>query len=295
LKPPHEPFPARTCAVCCDLAADATVRVGLESLPDLRRHPGPVRGEPLPASFLKHADEQTVAGLAAVFKAIHLAGLQTTNFHDWGVAAAPRFLGRPAMAAALQRFGTEGAWGVSPHLIPHRSLHSISGTVSQALKIHGPNFGVGGGPGGVAEVLLAATAMLECQKLPGVWVVLTCLDPEQPPDQAGKPAEGTQCVGLALALMPIRTSGSRIRLRVVCGTPVREPLIASEVLEAPPGSGFDLPRLEALLRLLHGEPGGDTRVVQLLDPGSRIELSQTAPPLPALRIPLSAVPCEVGR
>jgi len=256
------------------LAADATVRVGLEALPELRRHPGPVRGEPLPTSFLKHADEQTVAGLAAVYKAIHTAGLQSTNFRDWGVAAAPRFLGRPAMAAALQRFQTEGAWGVSPHLIPHRSLHSISGTVSQALKIHGPNFGVGGGPGGVAEVLLAATAMLECQKLPGVWVVLTCLDPEQAPDQAGKPAEGTQCVGLALALTPIRTSGSRIRLRVVCGTPVRESLVASEARDAL-RSGFDLPRLEALLRLLHSESSGDTRVVQLLDPGSRIELLQT--------------------
>jgi hypothetical protein len=98
------------------------------------------------------------------------------------------------MAAALQRFAAEGAWGVSPHLIPHRSRHSISGTVSQALKIHGPNFGVGGGPGGTVEVLLAATALLEGKRLPGVWIVLTCLDPESPPDEAGRLAPGTRAV-----------------------------------------------------------------------------------------------------
>ncbi|MGH6681122.1 MAG: hypothetical protein ACREDL_19840, partial [Bradyrhizobium sp.] len=135
MKPLDDQSVARSCAVCCGVAADAVVRVGLESLPQWRRNPGSTCGEPLPASFLKHADEQTVAGLGAVYRAIQKAGLQTTNFRDWGVVAAPRFLGRPAMAAALQRFAAEGAWGVSPHLIPHRSLHSISGTVSQALKI----------------------------------------------------------------------------------------------------------------------------------------------------------------
>jgi hypothetical protein len=254
------------------MAADATVRVGLESLAELRRNPAGGHESSLPPSFLKHADEQTVAGLAAVYKAIHTAGLSANAFGDWGVLAAPRFLGRPAMAAALQRFQAEGAWGVSPHLIPHRSLHSISGTVSQALKIHGPNFGVGGGPGGAVEVLLAAAAMLEGKKLPGVWVVLTCLDPEKPPEESGRPAPGTQCVGLALALTPIRTSRSRLRMRVVCGTPDRQ---ASQHEETP-ASTFDLPRLEALLNLLHGQHGGDATVVQLLEPGSRIELSRTA-------------------
>ena len=274
MKPPHDQSSTRSCAVCCDVAADATVRVGVESLAELRRHPGEGCEDPLPASFLKHADEQTVAGLAAVFKAIHTAGLSASTFRDWGVVAAPRFLGRPAMAAALQRFQAEGAWGVSPHLIPHRSLHSISGTVSQALKIHGPNFGVGGGPGGAVEVLLAAAALLEGKKLPGVWVVLTCLDPEKAPEEGGRPAPGTRCVGLALALTPIQTNRSRLRLRVICGTPGLE---ASQGGRTPAcaGSGFDLPRLEALLSLLHGQRGGDTTVVQLLEPGSRIELSRT--------------------
>jgi hypothetical protein len=235
-----------------------------------------VCGEPLPASFLKHADEQTVVGLTGVYQAIDRAGLQRTSFRDWGVLAAPRFLGRPAMASALQRFQAEGAWGVSPHLIPHRSLHSISGTVSQALKMHGPNFGVGGGPGAAAEALLAATAMLEGKNLPGVWVVLTCLDPETSPDDSGRPAAGTECLGIALALAPVQTGRSRIRLRVVCGTGIRPVNGAAQV---PPStaSGFDVLRLEALLGLLHNRLEGDTRVVQLLDPCSRIELSRFGP------------------
>lgn len=222
MKPLVKQSLARNGAVCCEIAADAVVRANLESLEQLRRQPGPVPGEPLPAALLKHADEQTVAGLCAVNQAIAKAGWQTTRFCDWGVVAAPRFLGRPAMAAALQRFAAEGAWGVSPHLIPHRSLHSISGTVSQALKIHGPNFGVGGGPEGHIEALLAATALLVRKQLPGVWVVLTCLSPSLPPDEAGQMPPGTQAVGMALALMPDGTSGSPLRLHIIRGVPNAE-------------------------------------------------------------------------
>ena len=267
----------RSCALCCDVAADAVRRVSLESLPELRRNPDPSPREPLPAFFLKHADEQTVAGLCAVFQAIQKGGLQAADFRDWGVLAAPHFLGRPAMAAALQRFAAEGAWGVSPHLIPHRSLHSISGTVSQALKIHGPNFGVGGGPAGAAEIMLAATVLLESKHLPGVWVVLTCLDPQLPPDETGRMTPGTQAVGLALALTPFRTSGSRIRLQLVRGTPDADTLANAKGL-AGSGAGFDLLRLETLLNLLHGPRGGDRTIVQLLDAHSRLELSRICCP-----------------
>ena len=270
MKLPHEQSLSPACAVSCDLAADATVRAGLESLPELRKHPGSVHGEPVPPSLLKHADEQTVAGLVAVCQALASPALQATDFRDWGVAAAPRFLGRPAMAAALQRFQAEGAWGVSPHLIPHRSLHSLSGTVSQALKIHGPNFGVGGGPGGVAEVLLAATAMLERRKLPGVWVVLTCLDPELAPDESGRPASGTKCVGLALALMPIRRGAAGRHMRLVCGAPGQDSSSAANR-----AGEFDLRRLVALLDSLRGDRRGNATVVHSLGTGYRIELTRT--------------------
>lgn len=267
-----EPVHTRSCAICCDVAADAVVRVSLESLPELRRDPGSTLGEPLPACFLKHADEQTVAGLCAVYQAIRKGGLQDTDFRNWGVLAAPRFLGRATMAAALQRFAAEGAWGVSPHLIPHRSLHSISGTISQALKIHGPNFGVGGGAEGTVQVLLAALALLEGKHLPGVWVVLTCLDPEVPPDESGRLPAGTQAMGLALALTPIRTSASRLRLQIIRGTPDVHTLASARRLAAS-GASFDLRRLEMLLNWLH-DPRGDMTIVQLLDEQSRLELAR---------------------
>lgn len=230
---------ARSSAACCDISAQAVVRANLESLVELRRHPGPCPGESPPVSFLKHADEQTVVGLCAVYQAIHKGGLQKTCFCDWGVVAAPRFLGRPAMAAALQRFAVEGAWGVSPHLIPHRSLHSLSGTISQALKIHGPNFGAGGGPNAPTEALLAATALLVGRRLPGVWVVLTCLDPELPPDKDGRLPPATQAAGLALALTPVDTSGSRCRLHIVDGVPDGETLAG---IEGELSSNRSLPR-----------------------------------------------------
>ena len=219
MKPLDDQSLARSCAVCCEVAAEAVVRVSLASLAELRRNLGPIHGEPLPASLLKHSDEQTIAGLCAVYKAIAKAGWHTSRFREWGVIAAPRFLGRPAMQAALRRFAAEGAWGVSPHLIPHRSLHSVSGTVSQALKIHGPNFGVGGGPDDTVEALLAATALLQGKQLPGVWVVLTGLSPELPVDDAGHPPLHTQAVGLALALTPIGTNASSQHLHIVNGVP----------------------------------------------------------------------------
>lgn len=269
MKPLDDQSLGRSRAVCCGVAADAVLRIPLESLPEFRRNPGPVHGQALPTSFLKHADEQTVAGLGAVFQAIDKSGLHSTCFRDWGVVAAPRFLGRPAMAAAMQRFAAEGAWGVSPHLIPHRSLHSISGTVSQALKIHGSNFGVGGGPGGTIEALLAAMALLERKRLPGAWVVLTCLDPELPPDVSGQPVPGTQAVGLALALVPAKQNDALIRLHFVHDCSAKSPLACAH------GSGFDLLRLETLLNVLSDSRGGQTTLVQLLEGGNRIELSRS--------------------
>jgi hypothetical protein len=195
----------RHSAVRCLVAGHAACRMPLRQIAALRSTPLVLKTEPLPASFFKHADEQTVAGFAALAQANQVAELADCDYTDWGVVAAPRFLGRAALAVALTRFAAEGAWGISPHLIPHRSLHALSGTVSQALKIHGPNFGVGGGPDGAAEALLAAGALLADQQLPGVWVLLTGFDPElvpTDPADASIAQPATECVAVALALMP---------------------------------------------------------------------------------------------
>lgn len=199
--------PAETATVCT-VAAHAYLEADGERLAALRQNPAPAGVRiPLPPALLKHADEQTVLSLAAVLQAA--ASLPAGDFSSWGVLAAPRFVGRQMFITALRKFREEGAWGVSPHLIPHRSLHSVSGTISQALKIRGPNYGVGNGPLGAAEGLLAAVAMVARDPVPGVWFVMSHWSPE--PREAlvsgSRAAEsalglaGPRCHALALALV----------------------------------------------------------------------------------------------
>lgn len=217
MKPLSSPSPHHDGSpVVCSVLAHGVVRATEEALATLRRKPGPPPGEPLPTGFLKHTDDQTVSGLAAVFQACQ-QGLAGTNFKDWAVLSAPRFLGRGTVARSMERFKDEGAWGVSPHIIPHCSLHSISGTVSQALKAHGPNFGVGGGPDGVAKAMLAAAALVGCQALPGVWVIITGwsrepgLEDKQPFLTEAERTAGI-CSAVALALGPARPEDDGLRL-----------------------------------------------------------------------------------
>jgi hypothetical protein len=299
--PPDDQCAAGERAVCCDLAAYAGVRIPVEALPEYRRQPGPAPGG-LPTSLLRHADEQTVAALAAVFHALHDHGLSADGLRGWGVLAAPRFIGRPALATGLERFIAEGAWGVSPHLIPHRSLHSVSGTISQVLKAQGPNFGVGGGPGSEAEALLTAAAMLRCQRLPGVWAVLTCFDPDAAPDPSGKPGAGTHLLGLALGLVPARPGWPGLRLRVVAGLPPQQP----PAPHGPPSPYLRLFRIEALHEALRACAAGpaESKVTLALGPVSRVELSRAAAPANvngahrgphAVRHALPCHPAEVER
>jgi len=151
----------------------------------------------LPANTLKNADDQTVVGLSATLKAIEKCGRAADAFGDWGVIAAPRTPGRAATAASVARYEADGAWSVSPHIIPHCSLHSLAGTISQALKITGPNLGIAGMPGREAELFFAADAMLCEGNLPGLWLVMTGWDPEPLP---GAGSQEPICRAVALAL-----------------------------------------------------------------------------------------------
>jgi len=256
-------------AVCCDLLAYGSVREAPAALPGLRQKPGPAPAERLPPSLLRHSDDQTVVGMAAVLQAIHAHGLTTTRFTEWGVLAAPRFFGRVMLAHTLLRYLAEGAWGMSPHVIPHRSLHSLSGTVSQALRIHGPNFGVGGGPGGVLEALRCAAAMLHGDKVPGVWVVLTGWDPEPIPDGTPVAPPGSQCIGVALALTEARPGWRGARLRLM---PAEQSLTGST--KAMPGATPDLLSLEGLMAALTVPDTKAATVVWQLEDGCRLELER---------------------
>jgi hypothetical protein len=246
-------------AACCDVVAVGRVSCRAESVPELRRRPGPVPASGLPTTFLKNADEQTLYGLAAVYQAIHDAGMDATGFGRWGVLGAPHKIGRAALSQAVLRYAEEGAWGMSPHLIPNRSLHCLSGAISCALKIHGPNLGVGDGP---SDALPAALAMLEDQGVEGVWLVMTTHDPDMAPDRRGQPAVGSVGIGLALALTQPRAGWQGLRLRATFEKPVGPPVARRAPL--------NLSQLQALL----DAPVKEARSAPLQDLGSfgRLEL-----------------------
>ncbi len=141
-------------------------------------------------------------GLAAVLRAMVAASLPPATFANWGVIAAPRFLGRLTFAGALAKFQKRGPSSVSPLLIPNYSLHSMSGTISLALQSHGINFGTGGGIGHLGEALLAGLATLQERLWPGLWIVATTWDPEPVPDGTGGSSSTSVGYALALGLVP---------------------------------------------------------------------------------------------
>ena len=194
----------RGSAVAFGLAGWATVRASSDQLAVLRKTPGLPADKTLSPGFLRNSDEQTVLALAAISRAMVSMGRPTASFANWGVVAAANSFGRSGTFQTLLDFRRDGAWGVTPHLIPHHSLHAISGTVSQALHIHGPNFGIGGGPSAVAEAFLAAATMISDNNVPGLWVVLTGHDPECLPGASYQDAKPPIfCLAAAVALEPL--------------------------------------------------------------------------------------------
>lgn len=187
----------------CDVAAIGFARGTPSELKDWRRNPGEFGGEKLSYSLFKHADEQSVAGVVAVLRAIASFELDARGFDRWGVIAAPRFQGRSTFDVVWPRFLAEGAWGVSPHLAPQHTLHATSGLISQVLKAHGPNFGVDRARGAEIDGLMAASWALQTRKAPGVWAVMTSVD------AATGHIEG---FALALTLASEKHVGARLKI-----------------------------------------------------------------------------------
>ena len=239
-------------------------RMTPSDVPALRKKPGPIPegwGR-VPPSLLRYADEQTIAGTAAVFTAIQSMGSRPERFEGWGVVAASRYLGRANLAVALRSFMAEGVWGTSPHLIPHFALHSASGTISLALGSHGPNLGAGGGRHAVSEGFLTALTWLATGAVPGVWLVFSGWSPELVPDPGGKAADCGECMGLALALVGAGIETGRTTCRIVFGAdrqhdgdPSRDLGWLAEMLSG---------RGEPLARTVATDPSGRLRI-ELVD------------------------------
>lgn len=183
----------------CPIVAYGVARAGLDEIAALRKAPGPPGGPKFPPSLLKHADEQTALALSAVLHAVGRFGLEGRIDPEWGVVAAPRYLGRLQTMYHVDRYRRQGASTVSPLIIPHLSLHSPSGTISLAMGLHGPNYGVGGAHGHLAEGLLSALTLAD-EGLPGAWLVATAWDAEPMPDASkhGPAAAHGHAVALAL-------------------------------------------------------------------------------------------------
>jgi hypothetical protein len=229
----------------CRIAASVVLRASSETIAQWRRQPLTLASETLPASFLKQAEDQTVVAMRTLAQALAQAGWQSTSFANWGVVAAPNFLGRIIIARTLQRFAQEGAWGVSPYSIPHQSLHAISGTISQALKIYGPNFGIGGGPDSCADAFLLGATLLADGQLPGLWLVLCGHDTELLPTSEGEPASSPMCHAVVMAWMPT------------------EEAVAGQLLtigQVPSGNRNDLVDLSAEVFLHDPTPSGTWRL-----------------------------------
>lgn len=135
--------------------------------------------------------------------------MENIDFAAWGVIAAPIFFGRGGNAGALRRYADEGVWGISPQMVPQLSHHALPGTISMALKLHGPNYAIGNGPEAIGEGIMLAATMLSEGRLPGLWLVMTRYSPEYIPndDTAGSASNHAMGEGIALALTPIENSG----------------------------------------------------------------------------------------
>ena len=180
--------------------ACGTARLGLPEIPPLRKRLPAWVPENIAGHFLKYTDEQTVAAVAAVDRAIQSHEIDLSRRRDWPIIAAPRFLGRVAGPTVIRGYERGGPQSVSPHIIPQNSLHSISGALSILLASHGPNVGVGGGPESLDDAMLAAFSLPGANQVEGCWLVATAWDPEPVADREGRFGNEPICHAFALSL-----------------------------------------------------------------------------------------------
>jgi hypothetical protein len=225
---------------CLRLLAFGIASITADRIDGLRQNPGPGPKQRISPVLLKYSDEQAVIGLAAVLDSVNRFGLQETDFTDWGVIAAPCRLGRPKAAGELTRFNQEGIGRVSPMLVPHLSLHALSGTISLALHSHGLNFGVSNVEDHLVEGLLTSVAILSRGKMPALWLVVTGWDRIPVPDETGHCCSGDEprsaCRGVALALTRGDTDQKGPLLRVHFASNERtadRPALTSSVCSSP--------------------------------------------------------------
>jgi hypothetical protein len=160
-----------------------------ESLPNL-----PVRLSP---QLLRYSDEQTLAALVALSEATKSIALASKDFGDWAIVSTSRNLGRSAFAAVVDKYRSEGPWGVSVQVIPHCTAHAVAGTLSLAIGSHGPCIGAGDDE---LNAVLSAACVLRQPGWCGAWIVFSGWLPELTIDTSGRPTSDSICTAAAIAV-----------------------------------------------------------------------------------------------
>jgi hypothetical protein len=179
----------------------------------IRKTPPACFSSRLAPQLLKHSEEQTLASLVAVYQAMAEFDLTDEDFSQWAVVSSSRFMARSAFAAAIDKYRVDGPWGVSVQVIPHRTPHAVSGTISLALRAHGPCIGLNGGQGGDNTALIALPCLLRNSERAGAWMVFSGWSPELLVDRSGKPTSDSTCVAVAVALTARESTNSLGRIR----------------------------------------------------------------------------------
>ena len=182
------------------IVALGVARLKMPELDAIRKQSLPIFSSSLCPQLLKHSDEQTLSSLAALSEAMHDFDLVGHDFSRWAVVSSSKYLGRSAFAAVIHKYQKEGPWGVSVQVIPHRTPHAVSGTISLALQTHGPCIGAGGN-GDESDALISVACMLRERPWQGVWLVSSAWSPELLIDPTGTPTSESTCLASALAVV----------------------------------------------------------------------------------------------
>lgn len=154
-----------------DIACHGFAKADVTAIGFIRRQfaeswTGPGKGS------MRHMEDQTVAALEAVRTA--RSGSNGVAFDQWAVLGCPILPGRATFSENLGRYAKEGAFAISPQVIPQCSLHSLPGQLSIVLGAHGPNLGVGGWPGTEHQVWSTAWSLEKAVEPEGFWLIWSC-------------------------------------------------------------------------------------------------------------------------
>lgn len=190
----------------CLIESYATVSAHFSEIDALAREKHSHGCHSLPPRFLRHADEQTVIGMHSIIQAMAADTQDSRDIRNDAVIAATCLGGQPSAARTMIGLRDKGPVAVRPHIVPQCSLHSVASTASVGFGMHGPNFGVGGGPHAPAEgFLLALTlAPMLAKTSPSsrIWLVCTGWDQQPCLDAAGILTNDPICRGMTFVLKP---------------------------------------------------------------------------------------------